>query len=39
MGVKYKVESNFIPEIKANMKSMGEKTVTIGALAGEHAWL
>lgn len=39
MGVKYKVESNFIPEIKANMKSMGARTVTIGALEGESAWL
>lgn len=39
MGVKYKVDSNHIPEIKANMKSMGAKTITIGALEGEHAWL
>ena len=39
MGVKYKIDSNFIPEIKANMKSMGTKTVTIGALEGESAWL
>lgn len=39
MSVKYKVDSNFIPEIKANMKSMGSKTVTIGALEGESSWL
>lgn len=39
MGVKYKVDSNFIPEIKANMKSMGAKTITIGALEGQGAWL
>lgn len=39
MGVKYKVDSNFIPEIKANMKSMKARTVTIGALEGESAWL
>lgn len=39
MGVKYKVDSNLIPEIKANMRSMDSKTVTIGALGGGHAWL
>lgn len=39
MSVKYKVTSDLIPEMKERLKSVGEKTVVIGALQGDHAWL
>lgn len=39
MAVKWKTTVNKLPQIAATTKSMGGRTVKVGALKGENAWL
>lgn len=39
MGVKWKTTKNEFPRMIANLKSLGEKNIEVGAIDGEHAWL
>lgn len=39
MGVKYKSETNALPELTETLSTIGGRKVVIGALKGKHAWL
>lgn len=39
MGVKYKTKINKLPEISNTIKKLDGRSVKVGALQGEHAWL
>ena len=39
MGVKWKTKSNKLPKISRTLKTLGEKTIEVGAIQGESAWL
>ena len=39
MGVKFKTTVNKLPEISETMEMLGGKSVKVGALRGDHAWL
>lgn len=39
MGVKYKTEFNKLPEVTSSVSMLNSKTIKVGALKGEHAWL
>lgn len=39
MGVKYKSETNALPELSETLSTIGGRKVVIGALKGKHAWL
>lgn len=39
MGVRYKTKVNKLPEIKKNLETLGGRSVEVGCLDGEHAWL
>lgn len=39
MGVKWKTTMNKLPELAKTMQSIGDKSVKVGALQGDHAWL
>ena len=39
MGVKWKTTKNEFPKMLANIQGLNEKSIEVGAIAGEHAWL
>ncbi|MBP3629893.1 MAG: hypothetical protein J6J23_00180, partial [Clostridia bacterium] len=39
MGAKYRTKINKLPTIEKTLKSIGSKTVKVGALKGDNAWL
>ena len=39
MGVKYKTKINKLPEVTATMQMLNGKSLKIGALKGDNAWL
>lgn len=39
MGVKWKTTKNEFPKMIANIQALGEKSIEVGAIEGEHKWL
>lgn len=39
MGVKWKTTKNNFPKMLANIEGLGNKSIEVGAIQGEHAWL
>lgn len=39
MGVSYKTKINKLPKISRTIEALGKKSIEIGAIQGEHAWL
>ena len=39
MGVKWQAKTNKLPQVVKNIEAMSGRTVKVGALTGDHAWL
>lgn len=39
MGVNWKTTTNLLPKITQTLETLGNKSIEVGAIQGEHAWL
>lgn len=39
MGVKWKTTKDEFPKMLANIQALGERSIEVGAIQGEHSWL
>ena len=39
MGVKWKTKKSEFPQMISSLQALGDRSIEVGAISGEHAWL